>query len=239
MIVLSDEQQAAVDQPGNVFVQACPGSGKTRVLTCRVIKGLEDLTSSKHRVVALTFTNRAADEIQSRVDQLSIVQDRLWAGTIHAFALEWILRPYAGYVPRIRRGFSIADEYFTERTLDELRRQFGKPFHFRINTARDRTGNVTNPNEDAAAIFGIYQERLSERKFLDYDDVLYSAYRLLVDIPEIAQTLARIMSNEAAPYATRAACSASRIARIAALRCSRVVRSRISTPSRAPGRSAR
>jgi DNA helicase II / ATP-dependent DNA helicase PcrA len=193
MIVLSDEQQAAVDEPGNVFVQACPGSGKTRVLTCRVIKGLEDLTSSKHRVVALTFTNRAADEIQSRVDQLSIVQDRLWAGTIHAFALEWILRPYAGYVPRIRRGFSIADEYFTERTLDELRRQFGKPFHFRINTARDRVGNVTNPNEDAAAIFGIYQERLSERKFLDYDDVLYSAYRLLVDIPEIARTLANII----------------------------------------------
>jgi DNA helicase-2/ATP-dependent DNA helicase PcrA len=123
MIALSDEQQAAVDQPGNVFVQACPGSGKTRVLTCRVIKGLEDLISSKQRVVALTFTNRAADEIQSRVDQLSIVQDRLWAGTIHAFALEWILRPYAGYVSRIRKGFSIADEYFTERTLDELRRQ--------------------------------------------------------------------------------------------------------------------
>jgi superfamily I DNA/RNA helicase len=193
MIVLSDEQRVAVNQAGNVFVQACPGSGKTRVLTCRVIKGVEELTSSKHRVVALTFTNRAADEIQARVDQVAISQERLWSGTIHAFALEWILRPYAGYVPRIRTGFSIADEYFTEQTLDGLRRQFGKPFHFRINTARDRTGHVTNLNEDAAAIFDIYHERLLERKLLDYDDVLYSAYRLLVDIPEIAQTLARII----------------------------------------------
>jgi DNA helicase II / ATP-dependent DNA helicase PcrA len=75
MIALSDEQRAVVDHPGNVFVQACPGSGKTRVLTCRVIKGLEELTSSKHRVVALTFTNRAADEIQARLDQLAISQE--------------------------------------------------------------------------------------------------------------------------------------------------------------------
>jgi superfamily I DNA/RNA helicase len=193
MIPLSDEQRAAVDHPGNVFVQACPGSGKTRVLTCRVIRGLEELTSSKHRVVALTFTNRAADEIQARLDQLAISQERLWAGTIHAFALEWILRPYAAYVPRIRRGFAIADEYFTERTLNELRQQYSKPFYFRINTTRDRTGDVANRDEDAAAIFDIYNERLVQRKLLDYDDLLYSAYRLLVEIPEIAQTLASII----------------------------------------------
>jgi DNA helicase II / ATP-dependent DNA helicase PcrA len=193
MIALSNEQQAAVDQPGNVFVQACPGSGKTRVLTSRVIKGLEQLTSSKHRVVALTYTNRAADEIQVRLDRLAISQEGLWAGTIHAFALEWILRPYAGYMRRTRHGFSIADEYFTKRTLDDLRRQFGKPLYFRLNTAYDRTGRVTNPDGDAAAIFDIYHDRLVERKLLDYDDVLYSAYRLLVDIPEISQTLARII----------------------------------------------
>jgi DNA helicase-2/ATP-dependent DNA helicase PcrA len=192
MISLNGEQQTAVDQPGNVFVQACPGSGKTRVLTSRVIRGLEELTSSKDRVVALTFTNRAADEIQARLDRLAISQDCLWAGTIHAFALEWILRPYAGYVPRIRRGFSVADEYFTQRTLDALRRQFDKPFHFRINTARNRLGQVINRNSDADAIFALYHEQLLERKLLDYDDVLYFSYKLLVDIPEIAQTLGRI-----------------------------------------------
>lgn len=193
MIALSDEQRTAVDEPGNVFVQACPGSGKTRVLTCRVIRGLAELSSAKHRVVALTFTNRAADEIQSRLDQLSVTQDRLWAGTIHAFALEWILRPYAGYVPRIQKGFSIADEYFTDRILNELRQEFGRPFHFRINTTRDRTGQVVNQDEIAAAIFVSYQQRLQERKLLDYDDVLYYSYRLLVDIPEIVQTLANII----------------------------------------------
>jgi len=192
MISLSGEQQDVVNHPGNVFVQACPGSGKTRVLTCRVIKALDELTSTKHRVVALTFTNRAADEIQSRLDQLSICQDQLWAGTIHAFALEWILRPYAGYIPRIQTGFSIADEYFTDRALSELRNEFGKQRFFRINTARDRNGNVLNADDTAEAIFERYQERLVDQKLLDFDDVLYYSYRLLLDIPEIAETLGSI-----------------------------------------------
>ena len=93
MIPLNKQQEAAVYRPSNLLISACAGSGKTRVLTCRVIKGLEKLTSPKHRVIALTFTNRAADEIQSRLDQLTINHDQLWAGTIHAFALEWILDP--------------------------------------------------------------------------------------------------------------------------------------------------
>ncbi|MCK4784030.1 MAG: UvrD-helicase domain-containing protein, partial [Desulfobacteraceae bacterium] len=107
MIHLNEKQKVAVEHPGNVVVTACPGSGKTRILTYRVIRGLEELTSTKHRIIAMTFTNRATDEIQSRLEQLSINHKQLWAGTIHAFALEWILRPYAPYVPRLQKGFSI------------------------------------------------------------------------------------------------------------------------------------
>ena len=193
MIQLNEQQKAAVNRSGNVVVTACPGSGKTRVLTCRVIRGLEELTSPKHRVIALTFTNRASDEIQSRLDQLAVAQDQLWAGTIHAFALEWILRPYAPYVPRLQKGFSIADEFFSERILNELKDQFDVPRHFDVNTARDRTGHVTNVDPVASAIFQAYQDRLQENKLLDYDDVLYHGYKLLVDIPEIPQTLATII----------------------------------------------
>lgn len=58
MIRLNPEQQAAVDSDGNVVITACPGSGKTRVLTARVIRGLSELNSRRERVVALTFTNR-------------------------------------------------------------------------------------------------------------------------------------------------------------------------------------
>lgn len=146
MIHLNEQQKAAVKQEGNVLVTACPGSGKTRVLTCRVIKGLEELSSPKHRVIALTFTNRATDEIQSRLDQLSISHNQLWAGTIHSFALEWILRPYAPYISRLQKGFSIADEFFSKRILNELRAEYEQPSYFDVNTARDRNGYVANAN---------------------------------------------------------------------------------------------
>ena len=97
MLRLNPEQQKAVDFDLDVVITACPGSGKTRVLTARVIRGVTELKSPKERVVALTFTNRAADEIQARLDQENVPSDRLWAGTIHSFALEWVLRPYAPY----------------------------------------------------------------------------------------------------------------------------------------------
>lgn len=192
MIKLNPEQQDAVDHDSNLVVTACPGSGKTRVLTCRVIRALETLDSTKHRVVALTFTNRATDEIQTRLDQADIGHDQLWAGTIHAFALEWILRPYAPYIARIQRGFSVADEFYTERTMTELKSDFRQQAYYDVNTARDRDGNVEN--EDVAAeIFQAYQNRLQEAKLLDYDDVLYYAYRLLQEVEEISRTLAHII----------------------------------------------
>ena len=98
-------KKKAVDCNGNVVITACPGSGKTRVLTARVIRGLSEIKSCKERVIALTFTNRAADEIIVRLDQENVKDDCLWAGTIHAFAIEWILHPYASYSNITRFGF--------------------------------------------------------------------------------------------------------------------------------------
>jgi len=193
MILLSGQQQAAVLHQGHAVVTACPGSGKTRVLMHRVIRGLAELTTSKHRVVAMTFTNRATDEIQSRLDKLGIEHDQLWAGTIHAFALEWILRPYAPYIPRLRGGFSVADEFFSESVLRELKAEFGKPLHFDVNTARDRDGVTFNHDPDAVAIFERYQERLRSAKLVDYDDILHYAYQILGENREIAATIGSII----------------------------------------------
>ncbi len=192
MISLNEQQQAAVDQDGHVMITACPGSGKTHVLTCRVIRGLQELESSKERVVALTFTNRATDEIQTRLDQADIAHEQLWAGTIHAFALEWILRPYAPYIPRVQKGFTVADEYFSQKVISEFREAHGQPYHFDVNTARDRHGNVAN-TDIAATIFDSYQTHLEEAKLLDYDDILHYAYELLQQVNEIPATLSQII----------------------------------------------
>jgi len=193
MIHLNPEQQTAVDHDGDVLVTACPGSGKTRVLTARVIRGLSELASTKHRVVALTFTNRATDEIQSRLDGRGIEHNQLWAGTIHSFALEWILRPYAPYVQRLRRGFTVADEYATQRVLGDLRTEHNQKAYFEVNTARNRDGEAVNKHPDAASIFNAYQKHVCGIHQVDYDDILHYAYQLLEENREIASTIANIV----------------------------------------------
>lgn len=193
MIRLSAQQWEVVELQGHVVVTACPGSGKTRVLTARIIRGLAELTSAKHRVVAMTFTNRAADEIQSRLDDSDVSPERLWAGTIHGFALEWILRPYAAYSDRLRTGFAVADEYVSDRVIEEIRAARRVSRNLEISTRRDRSGNVSNPDPVAAEIYDEYQNRLATAKLMDYDDILFHAYSVLNENREIAQTLGSII----------------------------------------------
>ena len=119
---LNRQQQTAVEEPGNVLVTACPGSGKTRVLIHRIIKELSELESKKHHILAVTFTNRAADEIKSRLDHPDILLDNLWAGTIHSFSLDWILRPYACYSNYLKKGFSVADEFYIRSLKNKLKK---------------------------------------------------------------------------------------------------------------------
>ncbi|ORJ22846.1 hypothetical protein BS639_01855, partial [Rouxiella silvae] len=120
---LSDEQLTAVSYPGNVYVSACPGSGKTRALTAKIIATISQNHPIK-KILALTYTNRAADEIEKRIDQLlTNGEESLWAGTIHSFALEWILKPYASYIPEINNGFSIIDEYEASNVIFELKKE--------------------------------------------------------------------------------------------------------------------
>jgi len=192
MLRLNPEQQSAVDYDKDVVITACPGSGKTRVLTARVIRGVTELKSPKERVVALTFTNRAADEIQTRLDQENVPSERLWSGTIHSFALEWVLRPYAPYCDVIKRGFSVADEFVTERLLTQLKRDNGLTDYAEVSTSYDRDGNSVNLDDDTRSVCGLYKAQLHEARLIDYDDVLYLAYRLLADHTEVAATLASI-----------------------------------------------
>ena len=193
MIPLNREQQAAVDFDGNLVVTACPGSGKTRVLTARVIRALGELASPRERVVALTFTNRAADEIQARLDEANVDAGCLWAGTIHSFALEWILRPYAPYSEALRNGFSIASEFYTEQLLEELKTNANMGVFDEVSLHLTRNGEQLNRTDQARMVFGQYKATLRDNNLIDYEDVLYLGYRLLANIPEIAQTLASII----------------------------------------------
>ncbi len=82
---LTDEQSEAVREENSVLLAACPGSGKTRTLTYKIAHELSRLGSRRQFIVALTYTNRAADEIKERIEGLGVDTSQLWIGTIHSF----------------------------------------------------------------------------------------------------------------------------------------------------------
>lgn len=187
---LNELQINAIKKEGNVLLVACPGSGKTRVIIYKVIYELEKLVDSKQKILAITFTNRAADEIKRRLSEEFIDDSRLWASTIHSFCLEWILRPYHCYHEKLKNGFIVADEYKSEHLLNELRSQHNLTFWTRVSTKIMKDGTleeVTYPE-----IINEYHRILETEKTIDFDQILYFSYILLKDYPKIKLTLNKI-----------------------------------------------
>jgi DNA helicase-2/ATP-dependent DNA helicase PcrA len=185
---LNDQQRTAVTTGGNVLLTACPGSGKTRVLTYKVAYELQRIVGKK-LVVALTFTNRASDEIKRRLDHMDIDAEKLWTGTIHAFCLEWILRPYGGYLKELKNGFVIADEYKTEELLSGLKEDFGFRSWDRFTTRLNTDGTFAELDPRFHRLLENYHQILRDEGLIDFDQMLYFAYKILAKHHKIPKTL--------------------------------------------------
>jgi len=108
--------QAVEWDEGPMLLLAGPGSGKTRVLTCRIARLLDDNKTDNFRVLGLTFTNKAADEMRTRIHALTPDEsNRLFLGTFHSFCAE-ILRQHGAHVG-IKSDFRI---YGSERDLEQI-----------------------------------------------------------------------------------------------------------------------
>jgi len=191
---LNDEQRIAVQESGNVLLTACPGSGKTRALTYKIAYELEKLENSKKTILAVTFTNRAADEIKKRISSLASGDSNLWAGTIHAFCLEWILKPYMCYLENLRNGFSVADEYHTWKLIEDLKKEYGLKYWDTVSTRYKKSGELEE--ETHSDLIKEYHRLLREGKRIDFDQILYFSYKLLSEyklIPEILKNLFHVI----------------------------------------------
>lgn len=199
---LNPEQVAAVEQPGNVFLVACPGSGKTRTLTYKIARQLSELRSDKQWVVAITYTHRAADEIHERIEQLGVDTRQLWIGTIHAFCLEWILKPYAIYHDALKHGFRVINAHDTERMHDELCKQAAgsKLSTFDCGHYFTPTGCVltTQSSFKQAAVSDLLQKywaNLRRDRQVDFELILHYAYELIASVPSISVLLGSLFSS--------------------------------------------
>jgi superfamily I DNA/RNA helicase len=194
MIDLSAQQRAVIELNEDVFVTACPGSGKTRVLTAKIARTIEEGVSPQSRIAAVTFTNRAADEIAARLQDSGYSRSKLWSGTIHSFALEWILRPYASYIPSLRQGFSVADDHYVQQLVESLKDQYGFRFTDDVKMGMDRQGNLIATDKIACQMIRDYREQLWTKRLIDFDTMLFLAYDVLQQRPEIPRTLGAIYS---------------------------------------------
>jgi DNA helicase II / ATP-dependent DNA helicase PcrA len=187
---LNPQQKEAVEHmEGPLLVLAGAGSGKTRVVTHRIIRLLE-LGVPASEILAVTFTNKAAAEMRERIRNLS--HATILASTFHSLCAR-ILResiPALGYT----RDFTIYDEDDSEKLIKECVSSLGrkeekavlKALRAAISQAKN---NLVNPSDDfEREVFHLYQQRLKMYNALDFDDLLALTVRLFKEFPEILKT---------------------------------------------------
>ena len=203
MALLNPAQYDAVlHEGGPLLVSAGAGSGKTRVLTHRIAHLISDRGVSPFAVLAITFTNKAAAEMRSRVmDLVGPVAERMWVRTFHS-ACARLLRREAerlGYPV----GFSIYDQSdsvrLTRYVMADLgldtRRSTPGATHARISAAKGHlldpqsyleAGLDPNPlRRRTAQVYAEYQRRLRTAGAMDFDDLLTLTVRLFREHPDV------------------------------------------------------
>lgn len=103
------QKEAVYDNDGPLLVIAGPGSGKTHILTRRIARIISESSGERFKVLALTFTNKAADEMKARIEQLVGDEvERVFISTFHGFCFE-VLRKYGSYIG-LNNDFTIYDQ---------------------------------------------------------------------------------------------------------------------------------
>lgn len=175
----SPSQQLAIEAPaGPLLVLAGPGAGKTFCLIERIRHLIERLHVDPSRICAFTFTNKAAGEIEHRLESTlgSVAASKIKRGTIHAFCAE-LLRELGASV-LLEPGFGIADEDYQ---LGALRRIEG-PRRWHRNTLNRFSAHRFRGDalmQDDALLFEQYERFLSQRKLVDFDTLVLKAADLL------------------------------------------------------------
>lgn len=198
---LNNEQKKAIFEPDSVLLIACPGSGKTRTLTYKIAYELSKINSNKQFVIAITYTNIAAEEIKERIEVLGVDTTQLWIGTIHAFCLQWILNPYYLHLDVLKYGFTVITSHDSEKLLTELSLPYkSKNITFWdcgfIATPKGMQLTCKNKNKEESLlkILNEYYRILNASKKIDFEQILQYSFDVLDKHPNISITLSKIFS---------------------------------------------
>jgi DNA helicase-2/ATP-dependent DNA helicase PcrA len=193
------QREAVAATEGPVLVVAGAGSGKTRVLTHRIAHLIRDLGVSPESILAITFTNKAADEMRGRVQALVGAMVRsMWVSTFHSACVRILRReaPRLGY----RSGFSIYDDTDSLRLIKMVTKDLDlDPKRFPERAMKGIISKAKNELVDyesfadqgegffhtqVADIYRLYQQRLVEASAMDFDDLLMITVELFAAFPD-------------------------------------------------------
>ena len=201
---LNDRQREAVETAeGPVLVVAGPGSGKTRVLTCRIAWILATQTARPYQILALTFTNKAAKEMLERVENLLPpgMTSGMWIGTFHA-QMARLLRIEAESIG-FTRDFTIYDTDDSERIIKQLieaegfdlkevrpravRAYISEAKNARLPIEEIRRGKKSRQYRVAVKLFDSYNDALQAANAFDFDDLLLKPLEIFDKHPDVLE----------------------------------------------------
>ncbi len=200
-----NQRQAAEWGDGALLVLAGPGVGKTTVLTTRIARILDGSRNRNFRILALTFTTKASDEMRTRVEALVPgLTERTVIGTFHSFCAQ-VLRQHGSHLG-IKPDFGVYDQDDDRKallsdalravgakgepvssgdvrwlkTIDELRAKLVSPAK---TAARFRDAKV---GEHVAKVYTVYENTLRERNIMDFNGMILDTCRLAHQVPAVA-----------------------------------------------------
>src|ERR687885_1578833 len=202
------QREAVTETEGPLLILAGAGSGKTRVITYRIAYLIAERNVAPHNILAVTFTNKAAEEMRNRVTQL--LRGRMMASaplisTFHSLCVRILRQEIEKLQEGYTRSFTIYDQDDSVRLVKACIKDLGydekqlgqRAVQAAISSAKNRgedeesyAARVEYGDEKRAAIarvFRLYQERLVNNNALDFDDLLIKTVQLLRRLQEVRE----------------------------------------------------
>ena len=197
------QQEAVFHTEGPVLILAGAGSGKTRVLTHRIAYLIEEKGINPWNIMAITFTNKAAQEMRERVDQIvGFGSESIWVSTFHSSCVR-MLRRYIdrlGYdnnftiydtddqktvIKEICKRLNIDTKQFKERTLmaaiSSAKDELVSPAEYKLQASTASGYGV----QTIARVYEAYQKQLRQNNALDFDDLIVKTVELFQSCPDV------------------------------------------------------
>ena len=207
---LNKEQKIAVEHKnGPLLVLSGAGTGKTRVLTSRFVYIVKNLNVNFNKIIAVTFTNKAANEIKERVNsELQSSIDTPWIGTFHSIFAKF-LRKHSNLV-KLKSNFTILDiedqKKLLKQVLDycKIDKDINEGiYHNEIQNLKDNK-ILFNENKKISKfssierlddIYSFYQQRLIEINAVDFGDILLHSYTILFNNEDIRNSYQKFIEH--------------------------------------------